>query len=178
MTVWCVTDRGSAFLSSFLFCWTFIAPSTLALHSQLPPQPSRPSAKATPRVRKKSITPLNLPSEQISPLLAALPASDIPTTFLSSPHTLITMLPKLSPRMACLHPPASPSWPNSQPSSFTAHSSPASPPTCPLPNVAAENLLLKAQQKGKTLLWIAVISLSYLSHPPMAHPTSQAHVTV
>ncbi|KAB5584233.1 hypothetical protein PHYPO_G00105030 [Pangasianodon hypophthalmus] len=134
-----------------------------ALHSQLPPQPSRPSAKATPLVRKTWMTPLNLPSEQ-SPLPpTALPAADISTSFPSSPHTLITMLPKKSPPASCPHPPASPSWPRSPPSSFPAHSSPASAstdPTCPLPTAATVNPLLKAQQKGFPAL------LSPLSTPP------------
>ncbi|MCJ8729640.1 hypothetical protein PDJAM_G00108730 [Pangasius djambal] len=142
-----------------------------ALHSQLPPQPSRPSAKATPLVRKTWMTPLNLPTEQ-SPLPpTALPAADISTSFPSSPHTLITMIAKKSPPTTCPHPPASPSWPRSPPSSFPAHSSPASAstdPTCSLPTAATVNPLLKAQRKGFPAL------LSPLSSPPGLPSSSSA----
>lgn len=128
------------------------------------------------------MTPLNLPSEQSpSPPTAFPAASDISTYFPSSPLTLTTVLPEKSPPIACPHPPASPSWPKSPPNSFTAHISSASSTTdstCPLPTAATVNPLLKAQQKGKLLLSIAVIStcLIPLSHPPVALKL-QAHGT-
>ncbi|XP_060723807.1 bromodomain testis-specific protein isoform X2 [Tachysurus vachellii] len=134
-----------------------------ALHSQLPSQPSRPSAKATPLVRKTWMTPQILPSEQSPSPPTALSSTDISCSSPSSPNNLITVLPKQSPPTSCTHPPVLSSGPKSPPGSCTSHSSPASAPTdptCPIPTAATVNPLLKAQQKGFPAL------LSPLSSPP------------
>uniref|UniRef100_A0A8B9L0D2 Bromodomain, testis-specific n=1 Tax=Astyanax mexicanus TaxID=7994 RepID=A0A8B9L0D2_ASTMX len=132
--------------------------SDSALHSRLPPQPSRPSAKAAPLIRKTWTAPLlplslTLPSEQ-DPHHPHPPPS--PTPF---PNSLITGSPKPSPPTVCPHPSASPT--PTQPQS-------ADPPgASPLP-AASEKPVLKAQQEGFPTL------LSPLSTPPGLPPTDPA----
>uniref|UniRef100_W5LBL0 Bromodomain, testis-specific n=1 Tax=Astyanax mexicanus TaxID=7994 RepID=W5LBL0_ASTMX len=151
-------------------------PAPPALHSRLPPQPSRPSAKAAPLIRKTWTAPLlplslTLPSEQ-DPHHPHPPPS--PTPF---PNSLITGSSKPSPPTVCPHPSASPT--PTQPQSaaeplFTCPSpgpplpTPQDPPAAsPLP-AASEKPVLKAQQEGFPTL------LSPLSTPPGLPPTDPA----
>ncbi|KAI5109288.1 bromodomain testis-specific protein isoform X1, partial [Silurus meridionalis] len=160
----------SAFNPSFVSSYTFTVPSTLALHSQLPPQPSRPSAKATPLVRKTWMTTQNMPSEHSPSSPTDLPAADIPSSCL----TLIPMPSTSSPPIACAHPPASPSCPESPQSLFTVQNSPVSAPTYPafpLSTAAPVNPVIKAQLKGFPAL------LSPLSSPP-GLPSSNSAASV
>ncbi|TVK90589.1 Bromodomain testis-specific protein [Bagarius yarrelli] len=92
----------------------------------------------------------------------AFASTDFFTSAPSSPHNLVTLLPKHFPSVASLHPSFSSNWPKS-PSFCTGHNSSApapTDPTCPLPTAATVNPLPKAQQKGFPAL------LSPLSSPP------------
>uniref|UniRef100_A0AAR2K2J1 Bromodomain testis associated n=1 Tax=Pygocentrus nattereri TaxID=42514 RepID=A0AAR2K2J1_PYGNA len=97
--------------------------SDSALHSRLPPQPSRPSAKAAPLIRKTwtaPLLPLTVPPEQGPHPLPPAP----------SLCSLITAPPEHSPPPACPHPSASPSSPQSAQRAVdptSPHTSPALP---------------------------------------------------
>lgn len=89
-------------------------PSIPALHSRLPPQPSRPSGKAAALPRKIWTTPslLSLPPDQsLSPLYnasATSPCKDHTVTPDKSSHESVTPHPPTSPSFPCspsLHPP-------------------------------------------------------------------------
>ncbi|XP_072540141.1 bromodomain testis-specific protein isoform X2 [Salminus brasiliensis] len=141
-------------------------PAPPALHSRLPPQPSRPSAKAAPLIRKTwtaPLLPLTVPSEQGPHLPPPAP----------SPSSLITGPPKSSPPTVCPHPSASPSTPKSAVDPLSTCTSPGPPhpvpqePWAALPP-ASEKPLLKAQQEGFPVL------LSPLTSPPGLPPTNPA----
>ncbi|XP_066519060.1 bromodomain testis-specific protein isoform X2 [Hoplias malabaricus] len=139
-----------------------------ALHSRLPPQPSRPCAKAAPLIRKTGPTPL-LP-------LNVSPEQDSLHPPAPSLCSLSTAPPKNSPPTACPHPPASPSQPqtalNAVDSTCT-HTSPAPPHSVPQepqagPPAASEKPRLEAQQEGFPSL------LSPLTSPPGLPSTNPA----
>ncbi|KAL7891139.1 hypothetical protein AOLI_G00006150 [Acnodon oligacanthus] len=144
-------------------------PAPPALHSRLPPQPSRPSAKAAPLIRKTltaPLQPLTVPPEQ-----GPYPPPPAPSLC-----SLITAPPKHSPPPACPHPSASPSQPQSAQRAVdptSPHTSPALPHSVTQepydgPPAALEKSLLKAQQEGFPAL------LSPLTTPPSLPSTNPA----
>uniref|UniRef100_A0AAY5EMP7 Bromodomain testis-specific protein n=1 Tax=Electrophorus electricus TaxID=8005 RepID=A0AAY5EMP7_ELEEL len=126
------SDSDSAF-NLFLIslpCCTFNTLSAPALHSQLPPQPSRPSAKAAPLVRKTRPAPSNLTPP---PEHALTPPSPPPALHASA--TCPCAPPQHSPCTAHPYPSASPGQPERTGNPSCTHVSPASvtpDPTHPL----------------------------------------------
>ncbi|KTF80908.1 hypothetical protein cypCar_00012656 [Cyprinus carpio] len=135
-----------------------------ALHSRLPPQPSRPSGKAAPLPHKTwtAPLPLSLPSDQaINPLCntsVTSPYKDNTTTPLKSSHLSISP-----------HTPTSllsdPSFPRSP--SLDPQVSQVGPPS----PAAAEKPPLKSEQEGVLPL------LSPLTSPPAAIPVTGSQPT-
>ncbi|XP_043097355.1 bromodomain testis-specific protein isoform X1 [Puntigrus tetrazona] len=135
-----------------------------ALHSRLPPQPSRPSGKAAPLPRKTwpAPLPLNLPPDQdIDPLCntsATSPCKDDTTTPLKSSHVSV---PPHTPTSLL----SDPSFPHSP--SLDPQVSQVGPPS---PAAAAEPPL-KSEQEGVPPL------LSPLTSPPAAVPVTGCQPT-
>lgn len=135
-----------------------------ALHSRLPPQPTRPSGKAAPLPRKTWTAPLPLglpPDQAINPLCntsATSPCKDNTTTPLKSSHKSI---PPHTPTSLL----SDPSFPCSP--SLDPQASQVDPPS----PAAEEKPPLKSEQEGVPPL------LSPLTSPPAAMPVAGCQPT-
>ncbi|KAI4903257.1 hypothetical protein NFI96_024557 [Prochilodus magdalenae] len=133
-------------------------PAPPALHSWLPPQPSRPSAKAAPLLRKTWTAPLQ-------PFTVPPKEGPYSPSIAPSLCSLIKTLPKHSPPTACSHPLASLSQPQNAVDPSSPHTSPSLPHSVleephGSPSATSEKPLLKDQQEGFPAL------LSPLTSPP------------
>lgn len=144
-----------------LFCPSLCPPSTTALHSQLPPQPSRPSGKAAPLPRKTwtAPLPLNLPPDQATnPICNTSASSPCNDNTATSPKCSHVSIPP-HPRTSLLSDPSFPRSPLLDP--LDPQVSQVGPPS----PAAAEKPPYKSEQEGKRLALMYQLRRPLISVP-------------